>query len=478
MRVLNYNKQVIFKKMYGYQRGIIVENSLKLEVFKTLIDNATDGYMIADGDANILYTNDAYINIVSIEKEIMVGHNIREYIERGEIKRSSLLTAIEQRKEISITTVIREQRVVFVTSTPIFDEKGNISKVLTLAKDYTEYERMKRELKNVEMFLDRAHRFEDTYFEYGKKIIAVSDEIKNVFELARRVLNVDTNVIILGESGVGKDVVAKYIHENGTRKNGPYIAINCSAIPEQLLESELFGYAEGSFTGATKGGKKGIFEAARGGILFLDEIGDISLNLQVKLLRAIENRTIKRVGDHTAIPINVRIITATNKNLEEMVLNKQFREDLYYRLKVISIYVPPLKERKEDILPLINFYLEQYNRIYSLDKKFSSNSIEYLIKYNWPGNIRELKNVIERLIITSNNEIIREDELGLIQKANENEENIIEVKKIMRLRDAIEGIERKLLTMAKKEYKTSRAISKVLGIDHTTVSRKIKKYRI
>ena len=233
------------------------------------------------------------------------------------------------------------------------------------------------------------------------KLIAYSPSMKRVLQTIEAIAPTDSNVVILGESGTGKDMMARYIHENSLRSDAAFISINCAAIPEQLLESELFGYEAGAFTGALSKGKIGLFEAASGGTIFLDEIGDMPLALQSKLLRALENREIRRVGGVKNIPIDVRIICATNVNLENMVAEKQFREDLFYRLSVFVIQLPPLYERKEDIIPLAENFLYSLNEKYDAHKTLAPISIETMMNHRWPGNIRELRNVMERIFVVS-----------------------------------------------------------------------------
>lgn len=240
----------------------------------------------------------------------------------------------------------------------------------------------------------------------GQLFIFHSSKIKRLLELMIRVAKIDSTVLITGESGVGKGIFASLIHHNSNRSKKPFMEINCGAIPENLMESELFGYEPGSFTGAKASGKAGIFEMCNNGTILLDEIGELPFNLQVKFLRVIQEQEIFRVGGTSPRKLNVRIIAATNKNLEEMVKNKLFRADLYYRLNVLPIHIPPIRERIEDTMPLANHFLEKFNREYKANKKLDINVLKILEKYQWPGNVRELKNLIERLVIISETEVI------------------------------------------------------------------------
>jgi TyrR family helix-turn-helix protein len=257
------------------------------------------------------------------------------------------------------------------------------------------------------------------------------------------------------------------------------VVINCGAIPEQLLESELFGYEKGAFTGASREGKMGLFEVAEGGTIFLDEIAEMSFNLQVKLLRVLENREINRVGSVKAIPIDVRVIAATNKDLESRIQSQEFREDLFYRLNVIQIKVPPLRDRIEDIAPLALHFLQLFNLKYGQTKKLTYDVIKELEEYNWAGNIRQLKNMVENMVVVSNNEYLQINDLPWHKKAQEPYKNQASIKldmEIMPLEKAIEQVERNLLQKAREKYKSSRKIAQALQVDQSTVVRKMKKY--
>ena len=278
----------------------------------------------------------------------------------------------------------------------------------------------------------------------------------------------------MGESGVGKEVVANYIHnENVLKKDAPFVAINCGAIPENLLESELFGYTEGAFTGALKGGKAGLFEAANGGTLFLDEIGEMSLNLQVKLLRALETHTVTRLGASTPIPVDIRVIAATNKNLAERVREGSFREDLFYRLNVVSIEIPPLRERTADIAPLALKFIHKFNRQYGQNKKFTYEVMKELENYTWPGSIRQLKNVIENMIIVSNNEYLQLNDLPWLCGGNP---AVSKKQEELSLQESLDQLELHILKNAKSRYGSSRKIAEALKVDQSTIIRKLKKY--
>ena len=294
-----------------------------------------------------------------------------------------------------------------------------------------------------------------------------------------RVAQVDSTVLITGESGTGKELLAETIHANSARKEGPFIKVNCGAIPESLLESELFGYDAGAFTGARKEGKAGYFELANSGTLFLDEIGDLPLNLQVKLLRVIQSREIVRVGGIKPLKVDIRIVAATNRNLVDMVRRKEFREDLYYRLNVVPINVPPLRQRKEEIPSLVVHFLQVFNRKYKQVKRISPEVIDLFMEYDWPGNVRELENLMERLVVITPSDTITVQDLpshfGNLAKDWSNKVHVLD---IVPLREAVESVEKQILEKAYVQFRTTRQMARALKVDASTVVRKAAKYGI
>ncbi|MEA1960704.1 MAG: sigma 54-interacting transcriptional regulator [Bacillota bacterium] len=451
---------------------------LALEEMQNTLAYSYDGILLTDAKGTILMANEAYIRISELPKDDIIGKNMQHFIDSGYLSRSCALMVLEGKKAITITHTDRPGKTIYVTANPIFDEKGSIKLVVTNVRDVTELHQLREDL-------EKAQQMEEMYYQQMKSneghtfkdgLVAISESMNNVLSLAIKISPVDVTVLILGESGVGKEVISKFIHDHSNRKSGPFVTINCGAIPEQLLESELFGYVGGAFTGASKNGKQGLFEAAEGGTLFLDEIGELPLNLQVKLLRVLETHEMTPVGSTKSIPFDARIIVATNKNLEEMVAAETFRDDLFYRLNVIQIRIPPLRERIADIAPLSMYFLHKFNLQYSQEKRMSHDLLRELEKHRWPGNIRELKNTIERLVVVSNGTYLEICDLEGRRCKNKPQSKPVTVSEIMPLHDAIIEVEKQILQAALQKHSSTRQIADVVEIDQSTVVRKLKKY--
>ena len=370
----------------------------------------------------------------------------------------------------------------FITSIRAFDIDGNFMFHVATLRDMTELNRLKREMEETKDLSARYYQeliqLRDQMLQV-EQVIVKSDLMRQVCERVFKVARTNTNILLTGPSGSGKEVVAKMIYKMSERKNNAFVQINCGAIPETLLESELFGYDKGAFTGANKQGKVGLMEMANNGTILLDEIGDLPLALQVKLLRVIQERVIYRVGSTSPIRLDVRIIAATNKNLEEMVLGGTFREDLYYRLNVIPIHVPQLKERREDILPLAFHFLEKYNLKHETYKTLSMEVCALLEEYEWPGNVRELENLVERMVVISDSKILtvqclpQRIQAKYQQGAAINKNVIMNGNDIIPLRQVREKVEREAIENALANCGSIRSAAKLLGVDHSTIVRKI-----
>lgn len=437
-----------------------------------IIESSFDGLYVTDGEGNTLRVNKATERITGVPTGEVIGRNMRELVEEGVYSRSGTLLALEKQERVTTTLETRTGQTVLVTSNPIYDDEGNIFRVVTNVRDVTELNELKQKLEQISQLYQT--ELQQLRLQNSQRLVVNSPKMKELLNLVTRLAGVDSTVLIQGESGVGKELIAEIIHTHSSRKDGPLIKINCGAIPENLLESELFGYEPGAFTGASKQGKAGLFELANGGTLFLDEVGEMPLNLQVKLLRVLQDRKITRVGGIKSHKVNVRVLAGTNRNLVDMIGKKQFREDLYYRLNVVPVHVPPLRERKEDILPLVQHFLQGFNKKYRMTKRMAADAIERLIEYDWPGNVRELENLIERLVVITVGDVITSDDLpawaqGNLQGANPESE-------IIPLRRAVENAERKLLQKAFARYDSTYQVARVLGVNQSTVFRKAVKY--
>jgi len=348
-------------------------------------------------------------------------------------------------------------------------------------RDITEIDRLQRDLEHQEAVSDqyRHQMLEMQQLELdAQPVIARSPSMIKALQQARKVAEADSSVLILGESGVGKGLLADIIHRNSQRANRPLIKINCGAIPESLIEAELFGYEKGAFTGAQAGGKPGQFELANGGTLFLDEIAELPLASQVKLLRFLEDGRSTRLGGTEAKQLDVRVLAATHRNLEEMVEQGGFRLDLYYRLNVIPIAVPALRERRDCLIPLIRHYINQFATQNNGPKRLSRASLDAMTAYPYPGNVRELMNICERLVVMTETELIDLPDLptNLASHTMELSSEPGDWPETMTLQQAVEAVERKLLTQAQQRYNNQIDIAEALGVNQSTIARKLKKY--
>ncbi|OAM96198.1 PAS domain S-box-containing protein [Pelosinus fermentans] len=456
---------------------VSTELSSVKELFKELeaiISSSYDGMFIADEKGVVLRVNIAYERITGIRASEILGKKLKDLVAAGYYDQSVTLLVIEKREIVTINQTVKNNNKILVTGNPIFDEKGDLFRVVTNVRDITELVSLQSQLlKTKEQTLK--YKTELSHLRAlhigNKEIISRSPKMAQVIELATKIADVDSIVLINGESGTGKELIAKLIHKQGKGTSKPFIKINCAAIPEQLLESELFGYEGGAFTGARKEGKPGLFELAHNGTLFLDEIGDLPLLLQVKLLRAIQEKEFIRVGGTKTITFNARIIAATHRNIAKMVKEGVFREDLYYRLMVVPIYLAPLRERKEDVPLLIMHFIDKFNSRFGFNKKIMPQVIDKLVEYSWPGNVRELENIIERMMVTAPSEEIT---VNLVPETIMDKS--FSPKRLTKLKDAVEETEKYLLSENFKEYGSWKKVAEILGIDRTTVFRKVVRY--
>jgi len=453
---------------------------LSLMELESIIECSYDGIYITDGDANTIKVNNAYERITGIKKVDVLGKNMRDLEKSGVISQSASLLVMTSRK---ITTIQQEFSTgvkVLVSSTPIFDENKKISMVVTNVRDVTQLHDLKELIeKNKEITRKYVSEIEEmrTQLLTTSEIVAEDPKTIEIIQLASRIAKVDATILMLGETGVGKDEIAKYIHKVSSRNGRQFIKVNCGAVPISLIESEFFGYEKGAFTGANKEGKIGLFELASGGTIFLDEVGEIPLDMQVKLLRVLQEMEIVRVGGTKPLKINVRVLAATNRDLEKMIADGTFREDLYYRLNVVPLLIPALRQRKQDILPLINLFLKQLNKKYNFNKILLSETLSCLYEYSWPGNVRELKNIVERIVIMSQDDKVNKSDLPTnIIDSSGREAVLNSLDESITLKETLDDIEEKLIKRAYDKYGNVRAAAKALGIDASTFVRKRQKY--
>jgi PAS domain S-box-containing protein len=438
-----------------------------------ILDNSPNGIFICNDKGYLVAVNKAYERINQVKEKEIVGKTLNELVEMGFIETSIGLLVMESKQPASIIQRLPKiKKELLVKANPIFEKNGKLSFIIGVSLDLNELTREKWELWKTENQI-----MNGTYQEGNNgSIIAKSDLMKNTLNLAYRVAQSKISVLIRGESGVGKDVLARYIHQNSAFRNGPFISLNCAALPPDLLESELFGYEPGAFTGAKKDGKPGILELAKEGTLFLDEIGDLPISLQPKLLRVLEEHKMRRLGGTKNIPVDFRLISATNRDLKRKITEGTFREDLYFRIAGVAITIPPLRERPEDIVALANYFLKRLNDDYNMSKTFSRRTIEALLERNWPGNVRELKNCIERTMILADCDIIEPENL-LLEDTQIDTPNTNPNTNINDFTKRMEKIEKDLILQAYEKYHSTRKAAKSLGMSQSSFMRKLQKYR-
>lgn len=466
----------ISRKMRSYQ-----EMSIELD---TIINSSHDGIWSCDGLGTILKINPASAQLTGIRAEKFIGKSVKELIDKKIIDRSVTLKVLKSHKKETIIQHTRHGKNLLITATPVFNKDGQLFRVVLNEKDITEIEALKKEIEEKQ---ELKTKLEEDLLEIqtetlkSKKIIAKSHNFKTILEKAIKISHVDSSVLILGESGTGKGIITEKIHYYSNRREKPLIRLNCGAIPESLVESELFGYKKGAFTGADRN-KAGRFEMADKGILFLDEIAELPLSSQVKLLRFLEDGHLSRIGETDSKKVNVRIIAATNQNLEKMVADKTFRQDLYYRLKVIPIHLPPLRDRKECILPLISHYIKYFCKKHKIKGsiKLTHNAGNALEKYAYPGNVRELINICERLVVMNDNNEIHYKDLphGVMDSAKHDNLFMDLHDKGLSLHEMMATVEKQILKNFMDKHLTQSKAAKTLGLNQSTIARKLQKHKL
>lgn len=448
----------------------IIDTSRELNL---IIDQSPSSIYVADVNGKTLRINRSFEELTELDRKSLLNRTTQS-IEEDNIFMPSVcsLALSEGRRVVVQQTVKNSSRTKeFITAgVPILDESGNIVRVITNAL-------LSEESTNISDYWCKSKERKKT-INAPVKLIASSRQMQEILQLVDLVKNTESTIIIEGETGVGKSMLARYIHESSNRSQQKMTEINCGAIPPQLLESELFGYVSGAFTGASKKGKEGLIEASEGGTILLDEISELPLLLQVKLLHFLQNRRITRIGDTKEIPVDVRVIAATNKRLELLVEKGEFRSDLYYRLNVVPIIIPPLRERKDDIMPAVHHFAEKYAKLYNKHLDIQQRCIDYFMSNPWKGNLRELENFVERLVVVEGNLEISNDmnptkacDTPIRQQAKEKAESPLPPCR------TIDDVERTMILQAYEKYGSSYKVAQALGISQSTAYRKIRKYK-
>ena len=470
--------------------------------FETMLDNLTDAVYILDDKGNYIFVNSAYVQLLNMPKSVLLRYNVHDFLRTGQINLCvSDIVYQEKRQVVMFQDVLDTQNCgrkkirQMLISTPIFDEQGKVRNILAVARPLDKLNALYQQAGR-SVPVSAFSGLNASQSPSGAAIIAESQVMRAALNTAAMVATVDSAVLILGESGTGKEVVARYIHSASPRGKNNMVVINCASLPENLLEAELFGYEKGAFTGAAPGGKQGLFEAANHSTLFLDEINSMPLNLQGKVLRAIEDKTIQRLGSTRSIQVDFRLIAAANEDLAQLVAEKRFRGDLYYRLNVIPIRLPPLRERREDILPLAQYFLDHYCQKYSKEKAFTPHTQEVISHYLWPGNVRELRNFVERSVVMSMGKNIEISDISSFTAptpalsaapaprpagefpafASPGFEQMLEDG--VTLEQYLDSCERDYLAYTLGKYQNSYKAASALGTSQTSIMRRKKKYNL
>lgn len=435
----------------------------RAEQLNAILTSVHDGILAVNQDGIITQCNPAAVRMLKLSAQQVQGKPLGPVLFKSLLIQETLHTGCQyNNREVFIAS---DHGYCVVNTIPLKNNNGDVAGVVAVIRDAQDVRNLMRSITT-----SLPITFADISF--------VSPVMKRVIEQARRYAESDSTILISGETGTGKELFARALHSASRRANAAFVPVNCAAIPDTLLESELFGYVEGAFTGAVKGGKQGLFELANGGTLFLDEVGDVSAHLQVKLLRVLQEQRVRRVGSNKEVAINVRIIAATNRNLEDMVADKTFREDLYYRLNVIPLQIPPLRERFEDIRLLSELFLKQFaDKLQRSITGFSPLALQRLEGYNWPGNVRELKNIIERAVNLVDGSEVQSEHIFLGRLSGSPPvPTSVQFETYQTLEERLGELERIILRDASLRFRSSRRMGVVLGLSHTAVLKKMRKY--
>jgi PAS domain S-box-containing protein len=443
-----------------------------------ILNSVYDDILIADGEGRVLHASKSVERQYGVALSEILGKSV-EYLESlGIFNPSVTRLVLQQRTRQNVVQRTRDGHQVLVTGIPVFDAEGRLIRIVSYSHDITELLELREHMADLEQEMDRVKSELERLREQNVRtdgLVADSPVMRRFLHTALQVAGRDVPVLLLGESGVGKGAFARLIHAHSMRAKGPFIEINCGAIPESLMESELFGYEQGAFTGANRQGKPGLIELADKGTLFLDEIGELPLSVQVKLLRVIQERRFMRVGGQTERFSDFRLLAATNQDLERMVEEGRFRKDLYFRINIVPLTIPPLRERKEDIVPLAQHFVAQMARRHGVKRRLSPAVLRRFLDYNWPGNVRELENMVERLVVLSERETITEADLPrhLTGSVEADETPFLGSAS---LPEMLAEYERRILEEACRRAKSTTQLAALLGISQPTAVRKLHKY--
>ena len=447
---------------------------LDYSTLKKIVNSAYDEIFVYDDKYNIVYVNKACERHYGMKQEDIIGKSFYDLSDEDCWYPSVLPTIYAEKRTLTIEqTSIFGQKLI-TTAVPIFDEFNQLEYVVMSVYDASS------NLSNERLCLEANYQNKNNkkiseHNEFSFKDSKMIELMKYVDQIS----NADSTVLITGESGTGKSVIAKHIHNSSDRKTAAFLTINCAAIPEELLESELFGYEKGAFTGANQYGKKGLLELSDEGTLFFDEIGEMSLKLQAKLLHVIQDKEFIPLGGNQSKKVDIRIVAATNQNLKQEVLEKSFREDLFWRLNVIELHIPPLRERLEDIELLIDVLTVKINKKMKQNKSFTNKAKHMLMHYEWPGNIRQLENYIERSIVKTTGDQMTEKDLPEAVKLNKTfNHSVVESSVELSYEVAMSAYEKKIVEEAFKQHPSSRKLSTALSISQSKASRLMRKYDI
>jgi len=473
-----------FQKMRQFEHSAQKLGSYQhlLDQLEAVFSSSSDGLVILDRNGKFVRMNHASQQLNGWKEKDIIGKNSYKLVDRGIVSKSATMEVLRKKCRVSVMQFIKTtQKYLLVTGTPVFDENGDISLVVLNERDLTQLNAIREQLEQTRQI---AEKYKDELVELSmlelenQDIIAKSQPMKQVLRIGLKLARLAaSNILILGESGTGKGLLSKYIHHNSKRRRKPFIQINCAALPENLLEAELFGYEKGAFTGAQEKGKAGLFELAQGGTLFLDEIGELPLPIQAKLLKYLDDNIIMPLGGTKTISIDCTIIAATNRDLEALVRNGKFRKDLYYRLNIFSLTIPPLRERQDDIFDMTTHFLKRYNKEYRLQKRIFSKGIRALQYHAFPGNVRELMNVVRKAVVLSEAQNLDPlIEQILNESYTPDGKTKIASVPIKSLKDELLKVEKEIIKGAMSRCKTTYELAGILGISQPTAHRKLSKH--